>query len=116
MNRPCNASPTMPRPISISGVLLYRMDVIQEAINHLEAAVSLKPDYVNAHFLLAKCYHIAHQDAKALAAGRTALELGPIEETRAHGGGYREVVGERGRRGRQITPTVWVVRNIRFVR
>jgi protein O-mannosyl-transferase len=56
------------------GGLLHRVDAIPDAIVHLEAAVTLKPDYVKAQVLLAKCYQIAHQDDKALAAGRKALE------------------------------------------
>ena len=56
------------------GGLFYQMNAIPDAISHLEAAVSLKPDYVKAHFLLAKCYKAAHQNDKAIAAGRRALE------------------------------------------
>jgi protein O-mannosyl-transferase len=56
------------------GGLLHRAEAIPDAILHLEAAVKLKPDYVKAHFLLGKCYQIAHQDDKAVAAGRRALE------------------------------------------
>jgi protein O-mannosyl-transferase len=56
------------------GGLLYQMDAISDATAHLEEAVRLKPNYVMAHFFLAKCYKVAHQDAQALAAGRRALE------------------------------------------
>lgn len=56
------------------GGLLYQRDTIPDAIQHFDAATRVKPDYVKAHFLLARCYQIAHQDDKALVAGRKALE------------------------------------------
>jgi len=89
------------------GFLLYRMDVIQEAISHLEAAVSLKPDYVNAHFLLAKCYQVVHQHAKAVAAGRTALELARSKKQDRLAADI-EKCWRAWPPGRQVTPTVWL--------
>jgi protein O-mannosyl-transferase len=59
---------------NLAGVF-YRTDAIPDAITHLEAAVRVRPDHGSAFFLLAKCYRLAHEDGKAVAAGEKALEL-----------------------------------------
>ena len=67
-SRRCGSSPITPRRTTISGIALAQAGRVEEAIDHYEQALRIKPDYAEAHDNL----------------GIALAQTGKIEEAIAH--------------------------------
>lgn len=76
--------PTQPQGHLNLGVLLFHLDEVHAATEHLQRAIRLQSDYPEAHYNLGVIYESTGNTAQARRAYATALALQPdYEKARA---------------------------------
>jgi predicted Zn-dependent protease len=75
VERSLSMNPNFAASMSLKGKLLLRRDAAQDAVTALERAVSLRPDHVPSHMMLANAYRKLGREADAAREFQTIREL-----------------------------------------